>query len=68
MKTPGETESTKRFVRRLAASFTSCTAEASVYGACVKGKMDAVERGSCEVEFRALSRCFRAQLAKQRGS
>jgi len=68
MKTPAETEHTKRYVKRLAASFASCSAEASAYGLCIKGHMEAVERGSCKTEFSTLSKCFRAQLATQRGS
>ena len=48
-----DAEHAKRYVKRLAASFSSCSVEASAYGAC-------------EAEFRALSKCFRAAIAKQR--
>lgn len=68
MRPPADAERTKRYVRRLAASFASCTTETSAYGACIRGHMEAVERGACETEFRALSKCFRAELAKRRGS
>jgi len=61
-----DAEHAKRYVKRLAASFSSCSVEASAYGACLKGHMEAVERGACEAEFRALSKCFRAAIAKQR--
>lgn len=59
-----DAERSKVYVRRLAAAFGQCTAQASAYGACVRGQMEAVEVRACEPEFRALSKCFRSHLAK----
>ena len=62
--TPSASDAHKRFVRRMAASFGGCTEEAKRYGACIKLHMEGVAAGACEAEFMALSKCFRAGLAK----
>lgn len=33
-------------------------AQIAAYGACVMAHKDAIERGVCEKEFRALQQCF----------
>jgi len=59
-------EDKKRFIRRLAKSFASCTADVKRYGACIRLHYEAVERHACENEFAALQRCFRASLTRER--
>ena len=54
----------KRFVRRMVKSFAECNKEAKAYGACLQLHFEAVEKGACEKEFLALSKCFRGSLAK----
>ena len=54
----------KRFVKRMARSFADCTKEAKAYGSCLSLHFEAVEKGACEKEFLALSKCFRGSLAK----
>ncbi len=66
MKEPHLGRDGKRLVKRLASSFSECTDQARRYGACIKQHYEAVERGACEKEFLALSRCFRAALTKAR--
>jgi hypothetical protein len=59
----------KKLIRRLASSFAACSEDARRYGACVKLHLESVEKGACEKEFQALTRCFRESLnkAKARG-
>ena len=56
----------KKLIRRLAASFGSCSEEAKRYGACVKLHLESVQQGACEAEFVALQTCFRTALSKAR--
>jgi len=55
-------EEKKRFVRRLAKAFGTCTEESRQYGLCLKSYLDGVERGACSAQFEALSRCFKKGL------
>ena len=61
---PGTTssEEKKRFVRRLAKAFGTCTEESRQYGLCLKSYLEGVERGACSAQFEALSRCFKKGL------
>ena len=56
----------KKLIRRLAASFAECSAEAKQYGACVKLHLESVQKGACEAEFARLQTCFRGALTKAR--
>lgn len=56
----------KRLIKRLAASYGECREEARRYGACIKHSLDGVERGACDKEFVALSRCFVAAASRAR--
>ena len=55
-------EEKKRFVRRLAKAFGTCTEESRQYGLCLKSYLEGVERGACSAQFEALSRCFKKGL------
>ena len=55
-------EEKKRFVRRLAKAFGTCTEEGRQYGLCLKSYLEGVERGACSAQFEALSRCFKKGL------
>ena len=55
-------EEKKRFVRRLAKAFGTCTEESRQYGLCLQRYMEGVERGACQAEFNALNKCFKATL------
>lgn len=59
-------EEKKRFVKRMAKSFSQCTAEARKYGDCIRIYYEAVERHSCEKEFLALHKCFRGALKQNK--
>ena len=56
----------KKLIRRLAASFVECKEHASLYGTCVKQHLESVQKGACEAEFLALTKCFRTALTKAR--
>ena len=58
----------KKLIRRLAASFAECSADAKAYGACVSLHFDSVQKGACETEFRKLQACFRKASAKARSA
>ena len=55
-------EEKKKFVRRLAKAFGTCTEESRQYGLCLKSYLEGVERGACSAQFEALSRCFKKGL------
>ncbi len=48
----------------------SCSAESSLYAACIVKRLDSAEhvtKGCCEAEFQALNACVRAQLRARKG-
>ena len=55
-------EEKKKFVRRLAKAFGTCTEESRQYGICLQRYLEGVERGACSAQFEALSRCFKKGL------
>ena len=57
-------EEKKRFVRRLAKAFGTCTEQSRQYGLCLQRYMEGVERSACQAEFQALNQCFKATLRK----
>jgi len=50
------------FSKSVLASLTRCSAEVTSYGACLKEGLPDVQKGMCDPQFRALKKCFRAQL------
>ena len=58
-------DSSKRFIRRLAASFAGCSEEAKAYATCVQLHMEGVERGACTAHFLALTGCFKRSLGQK---
>ena len=57
-------EEKKRFVKRLARAFGTCTEESRQYGLCLQRYLEGIEKGACHAEFEALNRCFKAGLRK----
>ena len=58
----------KKLIRRLAASFAQCSADAKAYGACVSLQLEGVQKGTCEEEFRKLQTCFQKAASKARAA
>ena len=58
----------KKLIRRLAGAFAQCSDAAKLYGICMSGYYDGVQKGQCDAEFQALKKCFRTQLASARAS
>ena len=56
----------KRFVKRMAKSFTACAAETRKYGDCIRLHYEAVDRNNCEKEFLALHKCFKTALKQNK--
>eukprot|EP00897_Mesotaenium_endlicherianum_P004465 jgi/Mesen1/4046/ME000213S03069 len=50
------------FLNAFKRGLQQCSVQAQQYGACVAGKVPAVERGVCEKEFAALKACMRHSL------
>eukprot|EP00729_Bicosta_minor_P007746 gene7746-3985_t len=46
-------------------SFAACSPEAANYGGCITGKLNTIEKGVCEAEFRRLAECMKRHAAKQ---
>lgn len=53
-----------RYLAAFSAGLKDCSRQVEAYGSCIRQVLPEVERGVCETEFQALSRCFYPAVRK----